>query len=174
MKDLSQVRLADLWREVKITEEEIWGDLKLETKLHLKKLIEGCLISEQEMALKAPHHARYKARIDYRNGYYFCSLETTLETIGDLKVPRNRLASLESRIFKKYQRKEVKLVELIKDCFLASKSTKIPESRVTKIPDPKTKKLFIFTSSFFNIFCPVAWTINLDNSRIMDNPVNYC
>ena len=32
MKDLSSLRLADLWREVKTTEEDIWGDIKLETK----------------------------------------------------------------------------------------------------------------------------------------------
>lgn len=30
MQDLTQVRLKDLWKEVKTTEEEIWGDLKLE------------------------------------------------------------------------------------------------------------------------------------------------
>ena len=79
MKDLSSLRLADLWREVKVTEEDIWGDLKLETKMYLKKIIEGCLIEEQDTILKAPRHARYKARVDYRNGYYFRSLETTLE-----------------------------------------------------------------------------------------------
>ncbi len=45
-------------------------------------------------------------------------------TIDDLKVPRNRIARLESKIFKKYQRKEVSLVELIKDCFLAGISTR--------------------------------------------------
>ncbi len=124
MKDLSSLRLADLWREVKVTEEDIWGDLKLETKMYLKKIIEGCLIEEQDIILKAPRHARYKARVDYRNGYYFRSLETTLGTIGYLKVPRNRLTKLESKIFKKYKRKHVDLTKLIKDCFLAGISTR--------------------------------------------------
>ena len=124
MKDLSSLRLTDLWREVKITEEEIWGDLKLETKMYLKKLIEGCLTEEQEIALKAPRYARYKARIDYRNGYYYRDLETTMGTIENLKVPRNRLTKLESKIFKKYKRKEVSLVNLIEDCFLAGISTR--------------------------------------------------
>lgn len=124
MRDLSSLRLSQLWREVKITEEEIWGDLKLETKIYLKKLIEGCLAEEQEIALKAPRHARYKARIDYRNGYYYRNLETTLGTIEDIKVPRNRLVKLESKIIKKYKRKEVSLTNLIKDCFLAGISTR--------------------------------------------------
>ena len=124
MKDLTKVRLADLWKEVKITEEEIWGDLKLETRIYLKKLIEGCLAEEQEFILKAPRHARYKARIDYRNGYYYRDLETSIGTIEKIKVPRNRVAPLESRIFKKYKRKEVYLTELIKDCFLAGISTR--------------------------------------------------
>jgi len=124
MRDLLSLRVADLFREVKTTEEDIWGDLKLETKLQLKRLIETCLIEEQDRMLKAPRHARYKARLDYRNGYYFRSLETTLGTILYLKVPRNRLTALETKIFKKYKRKHVDLVELIKDCFLAGISTR--------------------------------------------------
>lgn len=124
MRDLLSLRVADLWREVKTTEEDIWGDLKLETKLQLKRLIETCLVEEQDRMLKAPRHARYKTRLDYRNGYYFRSLETTLGTILYLKVPRNRLTALETKIFKKYKRKHVDLVELIKDCFLAGISTR--------------------------------------------------
>ena len=124
MRDLLSLRVADLWREVKTTEEDIWGDLKLETKMHLKRLLETCLVEEQDRMLKAPRHARYKARVDYRNGYYFRSLETTLGTIEYLKVPRNRLTALETKIFKKYKRKHVDLVELIKDCFLAGISTR--------------------------------------------------
>ena len=81
MKDLTKVRLAWLWKEVKITEEEIWGDLKLETRIYLKKLIEGCLAEEQEFILKAPRYARYKARIDYQSGYYYRDLETSIGII---------------------------------------------------------------------------------------------
>lgn len=124
MRDLLSLRVADLWREVKTTEEDIWGDLKLETKMYLKRLIETCLVEEQDRILKAPRHARYKARVDYRNGYYSRSLETTLGTIEDLKIPRNRLVSLETEIFKKYKRKHVDLAQLIKDCFLAGISTR--------------------------------------------------
>ena len=124
MQDLTKLRLAQLWKEVKVTEEEIWGDLKLETKMYLKKLIEGCLSEEQNKILKAPRSSRYKARLDYRNGYYYRDLETSIGTIENLKVPRNRVMPLQNRIFKKYKRKEVKLVKLIKDCFLAGISTR--------------------------------------------------
>ena len=124
MQDLTKVRLAQLWKEVKTTEEEIWGDLKLETKMYLKKLIEGCLTEEQNIMLKAPRFSRYKLRLDYRNGYYYRDLETSMGTIEKIKVPRNRVVPLESRIIKKYNRKEVYLTELIKDCFLAGISTR--------------------------------------------------
>lgn len=124
MRDLLSLRVADLFREVKTTEEDIWGDLKLETKLQLKRLIETCLTVEQERLLKAPRHARYSQRVDYRNGYYYRSLETTLGTIENLKVPRCRLVRLETKIFKKYKRKHIDLTELIKDCFLAGISTR--------------------------------------------------
>ena len=124
MQDLTKVRLAQLWKEVKTTEEEIWGDLKLETKMYLKKLIEGCLTEEQNIMLKAPRFSRYKLRLDYRNGYYYRDLETSMGTIEKIKVPRNRVVPLESRIIKKYNRKEVYLTKLIKDCFLAGISTR--------------------------------------------------
>jgi putative transposase len=124
MKDLTNLRLSDLWKEVKTTEEEIWGDLKTDAKMHLKNIIEKCLAEEQTKLIGAYRSQRNMIRVDYRNGYYKRSLETSLGTIENLTVPRNRTVKLESRVFKKYQRKEVSLKNLIKDCFLAGISTR--------------------------------------------------
>jgi len=124
MKDLTSLRVSDLWKQVKTTEEEIWGDLKLDTKMHLKNIIEKCLIEEQTKLIGAHRSQRNMIRVDYRNGYYKRNLETTLGTIENLTVPRNRAVKLESKVFKKYQRKEVSLKKLIKDCFLAGISTR--------------------------------------------------
>jgi len=123
MQDLTQIRLKDLWKEVK-SEDEIWGDLKLETKLYLKNIIEKCLIEEQTKIIGVHRSQRNTIRVDYRNGYYYRDLETSFGTLEDIKVPRNRITKLENKIFKKYTRKEVSLVELIKDCFLAGISTR--------------------------------------------------
>ena len=42
-----------------------------------------------------------------------------------------------------------------------SKSTKIPEVMVTKIPDPRTKKLPLITPFTFKIFSPVAGPLDI-------------
>lgn len=123
MQDLTQLRLKDLWKEVK-SEEELWGELKAESKEFLKMLIEGCLLEDQYRSLNMPRYCRKKPRLDYRNGYYKRDIESSLGLIEDVTVPRNRIASFEISLFKKYQRKEVKLIELIKDAFLSGLSTR--------------------------------------------------
>jgi len=123
MQDLTQLRLKDLWKEVK-SEEELWGEIKAESKEFLKMLIEGCLLEEQTRSLNLPRYSRKKPRLDYRNGYYKRDIETSLGLIEKVNVPRNRIVPFESTLFKKYQRKEVKLVELIKDAFLSGLSTR--------------------------------------------------
>jgi len=54
-----------------------------------------------------------------------------------------------------------------------SKSTKIPEVVVTKIPDPRTKKLPPITSFAFKILSPVTWSLDINNCRIMNDSVRY-
>lgn len=123
MQDLTQLRLKDLWKEVK-SEEELWGELKAESKEFLKMLIEGCLLEDQSKYLNSPKYCRKKPRLDYRNGYYKRDMETSIGIIKNIHVPRNRIAPFEPTLFKKYQRKEIKLIELIKDAFLSGLSTR--------------------------------------------------
>jgi len=123
MKDLTQIRLSDLWKEVK-TEEDFWGELKPETRQYLKMLIEGILIEEQSKALAVPRYKRKLARLDYRNGFYKRDIESSLGLIENIKVPRNRINSIQFSLFKKYKRKEVVLIDLIKDAFLSGLSTR--------------------------------------------------
>ena len=83
------------------------GELKPETRQHLKMLIEGILIEEQTRSLTAPRHARKLTRLDYRNGFYRRDIESCMGLIENIKVPRARIATLEFSLFKKYRRKEV-------------------------------------------------------------------
>jgi len=123
MQDLTRLRLKDLWKEVK-SEEELWGEIKAESKEFLKMLIEGCLLEDQSKFLNSPRYSRKKPRLDYRNGYYKRAMETSIGVIENIRVPRNRIAGFEPTLFKKYQRKEVALIELIKDAFLSGLSTR--------------------------------------------------
>lgn len=123
MQDLTQLRLKDLWKEVK-SEEALWGDLKLETKEYLKMLIQNILKEEQKHSLACARYERDQDRVDFRNGYYARDIESSLGLLKDIKVPRNRITSYESILFKKYKRKEISLIQLIKDAFLSGLSTR--------------------------------------------------
>ncbi|MCM8788100.1 MAG: transposase [Candidatus Omnitrophica bacterium] len=98
MKQLTSLGLTDLWKEVKT--------------------------EEQTRALATPRHARKVSCLGYRNGFYVKSIESSLGLIENIKVPRNRLANIKFSIFKKYRRKEVALLDLIKDAFLSGLSTR--------------------------------------------------
>ena len=123
MKQLTSLRLSDLWKEVK-SEAALWGDLKLETKEYLKMLIQNILREEQTHYLACARYERDDDRVDFRNGYYTRDIEPSMGLIKDIKVPRNRITSYESILFKKYKRKEISLIQLIKDAFLSGLSTR--------------------------------------------------
>lgn len=97
-KELSNLTLTDLWKEVK-DEEDIWGDLKLETHQVLKKLLRGVLEVEMTNYLQAQRHERTKERVSYRNGFYLRDLETGLRLIRELPIPRSRDGGFKSKVF---------------------------------------------------------------------------
>ncbi|MDI6689041.1 MAG: IS256 family transposase [Actinomycetota bacterium] len=123
MKDLADLTLTDLWKEVK-DEENIWGDLKLEAQQVLKKLIRGVLEVEMVNYLQAEKHERTENRISYRNGCYFRDLETSLGLITELEVPRSRDGGFEPTVFEYYKRRQREVEQTIKDMFLAGVSTR--------------------------------------------------
>lgn len=104
--------------------DDLWEDLKQESKEYLKMLIEGCLLEDQLRSLSLPRYSRKKPRLDYRNGYYKRDIESSMGLIKNVRVPRNRINAYEISLFKKYRRKEVKLIDLIKDAFLSGLSTR--------------------------------------------------
>lgn len=124
MKDLTQLTLADLWREVKEDEDSLWGDLKLEARMALKRLLEGCLLEEQRIQIGAGWHERSGNRQDHRNGFYERDLETTLGLIPKIQVPRNRQRGFRHQVFRRYKRKEREVEELIREAFLCGLATR--------------------------------------------------
>lgn len=123
MKELTELTLADLWKEVK-DEDQIWGDLKLEAQVALKRLLERTLLEKQSICLNAGWHERSEERSDHRNGFYQRDLETTLGLIEDIRVPRNRRTKIEHKVFGAYKRKAKDVEELIREAFLSGISTR--------------------------------------------------
>lgn len=131
MKDLAGLTLRDLFKEVK-DEDSIWGDLKLEARFLLRKLVNNTLGVELANYLQASKYERTNKRISYRNGSYGRTLETGFGLLENLDVPRSRDKGFESRIFDHYSRRQSEVDTLIKDLFLKGISTR----RVSEILEP--------------------------------------
>jgi putative transposase len=122
IKDLTEVTLADLWREVK-EEEDWWGDLNAQTLQMVKRLLESTMEQEFMEQLRAGPYKRTELRRGYRNGYRERSLLTRLGS-ATLRVPRDRAGAYQTALLERYQRREESVTALIRDSFLAGVSTR--------------------------------------------------
>lgn len=123
MKDLADLTLVDLFKEVK-SEETIWGDLKLEARVFLEKLVNNTLGFEMKSYLQAEKHERTEKRVSYRNGCYQRGLETGFGLLKGLDVPRSRDGKFKTTIFARYSRRQAEVETLVKDLFLFGVSTR--------------------------------------------------
>jgi putative transposase len=63
-------------------------------------------------------------RIDYRNGYYRRNLDTSLGTVSDIAVPRSRSGLYKTSVFKRYQRRQEAVNQIVCNVFLRGVSTR--------------------------------------------------
>ncbi len=125
VKTLSEVTVSELWKEIKVTEEEVWGDLKIEAQLFLKRILEGSMEEEvMDYIGISRKYERSDQRESQRNGYYERDLETELGLVRELEVPRTRDGGYSPKVFKRYKRRQEAVNESIKDLFLAGVSTR--------------------------------------------------
>lgn len=122
-KDLTELTVADLWREVK-GEEDWWGDLKAEVLRVVKRLLESFMEEELLEQLRAGRYRRTKLRRGYRNGYRQRSILTELGLVEHLRVPRDRLGQYQPTVLERYQRRQGRVNELVREAFLAGVSTR--------------------------------------------------
>ena len=123
VKDLTELKLSDLWREVK-SDEDWWGDLKGETLRVVKRLLESYMEEELLEQLRAGRRRRTKLRRGYRNGYRQRSLLTELGLVQHLRIPRDREGYYRPCVIKRYQRRQETVNQLIRESFLAGVSTR--------------------------------------------------
>jgi len=122
VKDLTETRLKDLWREVK-DEDEWWGEISEEVLALVKVVLESSLEEEILEELRVDRYRRSHLRMGYRNGYYERSLVTRFGIIKSLRVPRTR-DSFTSGLLRQYQRRTTEVDNLIRECFLGGVSTR--------------------------------------------------
>ena len=111
--------VSEWWSEVK---ENFWEESRLQMKSLLKELMQRSLIEEIEQMRRKD--VVEDSPIASRNGFYQRSLLTRLGTITDIRVPRLRRGGFKSRVFRRYQRCEKLVEDLIQDVFLAGVSTR--------------------------------------------------
>ena len=130
-KALTDRSVAERWQEVKGAE-QWWDDLHNTMRNSMKRLLEDSLESELLEQIQAAAYQRNPDRVDYRNGHRFRSLQTRLGVIVNLRVPRSRDGTYQSRILPRFGRREAAVEDLICDAFLGGLSTR----RVGEVLEP--------------------------------------
>jgi len=124
VRDLTELKVEDLWWEVKGEEEDWWGDVKRETMRVLKRLLESAMEEELVESLRVGWYRRTELRRGYRNGYRQRNLLTELGLVEHLRVPRDREGRYQPGVLERYQRRQERVNRLIREVFLAGVSTR--------------------------------------------------
>jgi putative transposase len=119
--DFSEEKLNQWWPEVK---DNYWEDMKVQTALLVKRLLESTLRQEMLEFTGAGWHERSRKRKTYRNGYYTRDLGTELGLIRGILVPRSRRKGFRSKVFGRYQRRQEKVNTTMREMFVAGVSTR--------------------------------------------------
>jgi putative transposase len=127
VKDLTQLTVADLWKEVK---EDFWGDVGTETLRFVRRLVEGVLEEELVAHLQATWYQRRPARQGWRNGYRLRDLVTRWGLLEGLRVPRDRAGTYQSQVLARYQRYQPQVEATVREMFLRGVSTRQVETVV--------------------------------------------
>lgn len=123
VKDLTEITVKDLWQEVK-GEEDWWGDLKEDTARLVKRLLESTMDEEIIAQLQVARYQRSELRRGYRNGHRYRSLLTEFGLLDRIKVPRDREGEYRPVVLQRYQRRQEKVNEMVREMFLAGVSGK--------------------------------------------------
>ena len=121
--------LTQRWRRVKefvdsCNDANFWLDIKRHTRFLLKDTMELSMLDEIKQYLGTQKHQRSENPIDWRNGYYYRSLDTELGALTNIKVPRSRTGFFKTNTFQRYQRRQRAVNEAICNVFLSGISTR--------------------------------------------------
>ena len=111
--------LREWWSEVK---ESFWGDTQPHIKQLLKELMQRTLITEIEQLRR--RDTATDGPMAWRNGFYRRGLITRYGLIREIRVPRLRSGRFRTTIFRRYQRCEKLVEDLIRNIFLSGVSTR--------------------------------------------------
>jgi putative transposase len=120
VKDLTQLTLDDLWKEVK-NEEDWWRDINERVLEMVELILEGSLEAELLEELQVSRYKRSSSKRGYRNGHCQRNLYTMYGVIKSSRVPCAR-GNYESRILSRYQHRQEEINGMVRRMFLAGVS----------------------------------------------------
>lgn len=127
----SLVTLNHRWGRVKefisyTQPKDFWIDVNVYLRKLTKSFIEDIMEEEITQYMQTQPYQRTSSspRIDYRNGYYQRSLDTSLGTISDIAVPRSRSGLYKPSAFSRYQRRQEAVNQIVCNVFLRGVSTR--------------------------------------------------
>jgi transposase-like protein len=113
--------LADEWSQLKTT---VWGELKQESAIALKKLLELTMEIEVQDLIGSRRWQHNNRRSNYRNGYRRRSLLSSFGYLSHLNVPRVREGGITFNCLRKYKRRAPDVDLMILEMFLCGVSTR--------------------------------------------------
>ena len=107
-------------------EKDFWVDINLYLRRLVKGIIEVSLDEEMIQYMQTQPYQRTEKsnRLDYRNGYYCRSLDTTLGPVERIAVPRSRQGLFRPSVFERYQRRQEAVNTAVCNVFLRGISTR--------------------------------------------------
>lgn len=101
-----------------------WIDVNTYLRGLTKNLLEKIMDEELVEYMQTKTYQRTNNRMDYRNGYYYRDLDTTLGPLERLAVPRSRQGLFKTTVFERYQRRQRTVNDVICQAFLRGISTR--------------------------------------------------
>ena len=107
-------------------EENFWVDINQYLRRLVKGVIEVSLDEEMIQYMQTqPYQRTDKSnRLDYRNGYYCRSLDTTFGPVEQIAIPRSRRGLFRPSVFQRYQRRQEAVNDAVCNVFLRGISTR--------------------------------------------------
>ena len=131
VKDLTELTLEERWSAVK-DDEDWWDEIKPRTLAAVKVLMEEAMEVELVEELNAAKYRRTEFRRGYRNGYRYRGLLTELGPIEQIQVPRDRDGQYLTQVLHRYERRQSRVNQTVREMFLAGVSTR----RVREVIEP--------------------------------------
>lgn len=124
LKELTELKVADLWTEYQQNFQDHWEEEDKIMKLLKKRLLEESLEAERDLLSESEFYERTTARKDYRNGYYTRFILTKMGLL-EIRKPRLRQLKIKSQVLKRYQRRTAEVDAVLKKIFLFGVSTRL-------------------------------------------------